>query len=55
MKSSAFRIWVTQIWFEHKDEVLRIEGKPCCYGADQYFAKYKWWLKREFLAQNPTK
>ena len=51
MKDSAFRNWVNNIWFEHKREVLSFTGKPCDYDVQQYFNKYKWWLKREFISQ----
>lgn len=47
---SHFRVWCTSKWFEHVDEINDWTGRDPDYAADQYFAKYKWWLKREFKA-----
>jgi hypothetical protein len=44
MKTSAFRNWLNEKWFEHKDEVLMYGGEPFP-DAGAYFRKYKWWLK----------
>lgn len=48
---STFRVWVNQLWLEHKKEVLEFTGKPVNYEASEYFAKYKWWLRREYKFQ----
>jgi hypothetical protein len=45
-----FRTWCREKWFEHKDE-LESYGQPLPYTAEEYFKKYKFWLKREFLFQ----
>lgn len=41
---SEFRIWVTNKWFEHRDENeawgYRVDGS-----STDYFRKYKWFLK----------
>jgi hypothetical protein len=37
------------MWFEHCDEVELYTGKRPDYKAKDYFAKYKWFLKREYL------
>ena len=50
MKPNSFRMWCTEKWFEHKDE-LELYGQPLCYDAKEYFAKYKFWLKCEFKHQ----
>ena len=42
----SFRMWCQEKWFEHKDE-LESYGQPLLYTADQYFARYKFWLKRD--------
>lgn len=47
-KVSHFRVWCTNKWFEHRDEVLEWTGHSPDYTPEQYFNKYKWWLKREF-------
>lgn len=41
---SAFRAWLTNKWYEHKDEVDRWGGEPFA-DAGVYFRTYKWWLK----------
>lgn len=46
-----FRIWVEAKWAEHVDEVLSWECNLPDYSAEVYFAKYKWWLRREFRSQ----
>lgn len=48
MKNSAFKNWVRNIWYEHKEEVYEWTGRDPDYAMQEYFAKYKYWLKREF-------
>lgn len=48
MKNTAFKNWVRNIWYEHKEEVYEWTGKDPGYAMQEYFAKYKYWLKREF-------
>ena len=50
MKPHSFRMWCQEKWFEHKDEIESY-GQPLLYTADQYFARYKFWLKREYRHQ----
>ena len=50
MKKGSFRHWCNEKWFEHKDELV-FYGQPLCYTSQQYFEKYKFWLKREFKHQ----
>ena len=45
----SFRSWCTQMWFAHRDEVESYTGKLPDYKAKDYFTKYKWFLKREYL------
>ena len=45
-----FRTWCHEKWFEHKDE-LESYGQPLPYSSSEYFAKYKYWLKREYRHQ----
>lgn len=47
-----FRIWCQQKWYEHVDEIILITGREPAYMAKDYFAKYKYWLKREYRYQN---
>jgi hypothetical protein len=46
----TFRLWLQNMWFEHKDELESI-GQKCDYDLIQYFNKYKYWLKREYRYQ----
>ena len=48
----SFRVWLNQLWLEHKDEVYETTGKPCDYDLGLYFNKYKWWLKRMYIKQH---
>lgn len=45
-----FRLWVQKMWYEHVDE-LTSYGQPLRYSYQEYFAKYKYWLKREYQYQ----
>jgi hypothetical protein len=48
--SSRFRVWVTNKWFEHKDEAEAWGSKPCG-TPQQYFLKYRWFLKTLYKHQ----
>jgi hypothetical protein len=48
-KSSEFRTWVENIWRENCQE--RFVWNEVQLPVDQYFARYKYWLKREFRYQ----
>ena len=50
MKVSPFRTWCNEKWYEHQDE-LAVYGQPLLYSAQQYFERYKFWLKREYKHQ----
>lgn len=50
MKPHSFRMWCQEKWFEHKDE-LESYGQLVTDTSKQYFAKYKFWLKREYRHQ----
>ena len=52
MKTSAFRIWLQQIYMEHKDEAEALGFQT--YDANTYFRTYRYWLKREFKHQQGT-
>lgn len=47
-----FRNWVYQIWWEHLEEMMAWEGKQPNYTSQEYFNKYRWWLKREYRKQH---
>ncbi len=48
-RAGEFRHWVQEMWYRHREEceVYRDSAKS---PAD-YWAQYKWWLKREFRFQ----
>ena len=48
---SVFRRFLLSKWEEHCVEVEAWEKKQPEYLVQQYFDKYKWWLKREFKHQ----
>ena len=48
-KTSAFRSWLHNLWLDNCAE--RGEFKELPYTLEEYFARYKYWLKREFRHQ----
>ena len=53
---SLFRNWLHNLWVENCEEHYQDNVPP--YTQQEYFEKYKWWLKREYKYQrekdNPT-
>jgi hypothetical protein len=49
-----FRAWCREMWYEHCAE-LESYGQWLPYTQDQYFARYKYWLKREYRHQQGVK
>lgn len=49
MKSTNFRHWVQQIWLENRDEHQAFNEPEL--SQEEYFARYKYWLKREYQYQ----
>jgi len=41
-----FRTWVTDKWYEHRDEVITWTRHPVDYDFSTYFQKNRWTLKR---------
>ena len=48
-----FRHWCYEKWQDHQEEVFQWEGSYPTATGQEYFIKYRWWLKREFRANNP--
>lgn len=44
-----FRQWVHELWLANCDEYMEASQLP--YTKEQYFAKWKYWLKREYKHQ----
>jgi hypothetical protein len=47
--SSAFRYWVNELWMENREERLLYGEEPAT--INQYWERYKFWLKREYKHQ----
>lgn len=46
---SNFRLWVQNLWYENCDE--HYAHKEPSYSIQEYFQKFKYWLKREYRHQ----
>lgn len=44
-----FRTWVYDLWQDNCEEYLTASQTP--YILSEYFARYKYWLKREYRYQ----
>jgi hypothetical protein len=49
MKTVDFKIWLERTFFEYKQECF-LNGEQVK-SLQEYFGKYKYWLKREFRHQ----
>ena len=47
----TFRAWLREMWYNHLDELESLGMLPPGYELKEYFAKYKYWLKREYRHQ----
>lgn len=47
-----FRTWCQEKWYEHCNEFESWFKRQPDYTSKEYFAKYKYWLKREYRYQN---
>lgn len=47
----TFRHWVQEKWYEHVEECLAWQGLEPSATPQEYFARYKYWLKREYQHQ----
>lgn len=47
--TSAFRVWIYNIWMDNREERLTFNETPAT--ITQYWNTYKWWLKREYRHQ----
>ena len=48
-KPSSFRVFCTEKWFEHRDEIYTWTGRPLTeYDDKYYFNKHRWLLKKMF-------
>lgn len=51
-KHSEFRQWLTEKWFEHKEEYLIWHRRALTeYDMKFYISKYKWYLKSLYTCE----
>lgn len=53
VKDSEFRNWVRLLWLENIQETEGFGQTP--YPLEEYWSRYKYWLKREFKYQRGRK
>ena len=51
-KNSQFRHYVYEKWYEYKDEVEAWEHRQVTGNAEDYFNKWKWFLKAKYKQEN---
>ena len=51
----TFRVWCREMWFQHIDECLTWEGRAPTATPQEYFSRYKYWLKREYRYREDSK
>lgn len=44
-----FRTWLRELWYDNCEEHRQFKELP--YTTEEYFQKYKYWLKREYQYQ----
>jgi len=49
MKSSPFRAWLQNLYMANSDEHDEFHEPKLA--LEEYFRRYKWWLKREYKFQ----
>ena len=47
-KPQPFRVFVTEKWMQHKDELLEWERRQPDYTSRDYFRKYRWQLRKMY-------
>lgn len=51
--ASDFRLWLQNIWYENCKEHEEHSQLP--YTLQEYWSRYKWWLRREYKYQCKNK
>ena len=44
-----FKTWIHELWIDNCDELYALRAEK--YTEQEYFQKYKWWLRREYQHQ----
>jgi len=52
MNHSPFRAYCIEKWYEYKDEVRAWEKRDVEGSPEDYFQKYKWFLKEKYKQEN---
>ena len=52
MTKSPFRAYCIEKWYEYKDEVRAWEKRDVEGSPEDYFQKYKWFLKEKYKQEN---
>jgi len=52
MKTSSFRRFCIENWYSYKDEVEAWEKRQVKGKEEEYFKKYKWFLKAKYKQEN---
>ena len=48
-QQSLFKMWLSEMWRLHKDEVFEFDGyMPTDEDRIRYFRRNKWWLKNKY-------
>ena len=47
--NNGFRVWLQNLWYENCEEQRQCKELP--YSMQEYFQKYRFWLKREYKFQ----
>jgi len=50
LKQSQFRLWVHQLWVQNCEE-RQIYRDGQAFSKQEYFARFRWWLRREWRHQ----
>ena len=52
MMKSPFRAYCIEKWYEYKEEVFNWEKRVVEGPPEEYFQKYKWFLKTKYKQEN---
>lgn len=50
-KQSAWKTFITEMWFQHRDEILSWEQRQVDYDLKDYYNQHKWFLRKLFRAE----
>jgi hypothetical protein len=50
-KTTAFRSWLQNMWYQHLDELDSYGLARPDYTSSVYFQRFRWWLRAEYRRQ----